>query len=205
MSLPSITTDEAAVFNNIRQALAGRHERAPLPEWDSSFVVCLPPREFPNLSEHFRFKFEAAGGLVIDGWAALVSWLQAQGLTRGYVDPALAGHLEGAPFKVETTFDRSRVDDYQFGITRAAAAVAETGSLVLNENQSSSRIGALAPWVHVAVLEAGQIVPDMPSAIAGFGADRATLFVTGPSKTADVEGILIKGVHGPGVQVCCLV
>lgn len=205
MTAPSITDDQSAVFSNIRQALAGRSDKTPLPDWDNAAVVCRAPRDFATLSDHFRFKFEAAGGVVVDGWAGLTTWLAGQNVQRGYVDPALAASLASAPFEIETVFDRPRVDDYQFGITRAAAAVAETGSLVLNEALTSSRLGALAPWIHIAVIEASGIVPDMPTAIAQFGSDRATLFVTGPSKTADVEGILIKGVHGPGIQVCCLV
>lgn len=205
MTAPTISDDQSLVFSNIRQALAGRSDKAPLPDWDSAEVVCRPPQEFATLADHFRFKFEAAGGIVVDGWAGLIAWLQQQDVRRGYVDPVLAGALTGAPFELETTFDRPRVDEYQFGITRAAAAIAETGSLVLSETHTSSRLGALAPWIHIAVVETAQIVPNMPAAIAQFGNDRATLFVTGPSKTADVEGILIKGVHGPGIQVCCLI
>lgn len=205
MTPSSITDDQSVVFSNIRQALAGKSDRTPLPDWEDAAIVCRPPRDFATPSDQFRFKFEAAGGIVVEGWAGLTTWLQQQNLQRGYVDPACASALAGTPFEIETSFDRSRVDDYQFGITRAAAAIAETGSLVLNETQTSSRLGALAPWVHIAIVESSQIVPSMPSAIAQFGMDRATLFVTGPSKTADVEGILIKGVHGPGIQVCCLV
>ena len=78
-------------------------------------------------------------------------------------------------------------------------------NILLTGVDTSSRLGALAPWIHIAVLERAKIVPTIPDAIALFGVERSALFVTGPSKTADVEGILIKGVHGPGVQVCCLV
>ncbi len=204
---PALTDDRSAVFTNIRQALA-QHEgkaRTPLPDWDPAFIVCNPPKEFGNLTEHFRFKFEATGGVVVNGWTELAAFLQTQDVQRGYADPAFATEVKGLPFAIEHELDRARVDEYQFGITRATAAIAESGSMILTETGSSSRLGALSPWVHVAVLETRSILPDIPSAIAAFGSERSTLFVTGPSKTADVEGILIQGVHGPGVQVCCLV
>lgn len=200
-----MTDDRDLVFKNVREALARRDisARAKMPAWDSSVVVCRPPQAFENLTGHFRFKFEAAGGIVVEGFDALAALIVAREVKRGYCDPSVP--FVAPTLVIENTFDRARADDYEFGITRATAAIAETGSLILTETDTSSRLAALAPWVHVAVLERSRIAPDMPSAIANFGSDRATLFVTGPSKTADVEGILIKGVHGPGVQICCLV
>ena len=50
-----------------------------------------------------------------------------------------------------------------------------------------------------------QIFRDIPSALAALPADPNVIWVTGPSKTADVEGILIEGVHGPGRQIALLV
>src|SRR5690606_31187370 len=107
-------------------------------------------------------------------------------------------------FTVETEFDRTRVDDFAFGITRATAAIAETGTLILSDRDTSRRLGALAPWVHVAVLRREDIHVDIPAALAAMPDDPNLIWVTGPSKTADVEGILIEGVHGPGLQVALL-
>jgi L-lactate dehydrogenase complex protein LldG len=201
----AISDDRSLVFTAVRDALAGRSDKTALPDWDDSLVVCNPPQAFASLADHFRFKFEATAALVVAGWDELRAFLAERKLVRGYCDPGLASHLEGTSFAITTDFDRAIVDDYEFSITRATAAIAETGSLILTETGSSSRLAALAPWVHIAVLQIADIAPDMPSAIAQFGNERAALFVTGPSKTADVEGILIQGVHGPGVQVCCLV
>ncbi len=200
-----ISDDRDAVFNNIREALQQHRDtpRTAMPDWQDSTVVCHAPQAFTSLAEHFIFKFIAAGGLVVEGYEALDSFIQAQTLTHGYADPALG--LYSDDYTLEPVLERARIEDYAFAITRATAAIAETGSLVITERDTSARLAALAPWVHIAVLQRSAIVPDMPSAIAQFGDDRATLFITGPSKTADVEGILIKGVHGPGVQVCCLV
>lgn len=203
--MTTITDDRSTVFTAIRDALAGRAEKAALPEWDASLVICNPPKAFDSLADHFRFKFEAAGGYVLVGWDALRSYLAEKQLMLGYCDPEFETQTTGPGRTISTTLDRTRIDDYEFGITRATAAIAETGSLILTETGSSSRLGALAPWYHIAVLPIADIVPDLPTAIANFGTERATLFVTGPSKTADVEGILIKGVHGPGIQLCCLI
>ncbi|MEQ1843619.1 MAG: LUD domain-containing protein, partial [Verrucomicrobiales bacterium] len=69
---------------------------------------------------------------------------------------------------------------------------------------TSDRLAALTPWVHVAVLDPRTIAPSIPAAIGQFGESVNLLWVTGPSRTADVEGILIEGVHGPGVQIAYL-
>jgi L-lactate dehydrogenase complex protein LldG len=97
------------------------------------------------------------------------------------------------------------VDDYQFGITAAVGAIAETGTVILNDAATSRRLAALAPWVHVAVVPRRSIHVDLPEAVAALGGDPNIIWCTGPSKTADVEGILIEGVHGPGVQIALLV
>lgn len=200
-----MTDDRTQVFASIRSALDQRPAKVSQPDWAASVVVCTPPQAFTSLTDHFRFKFEAAGGFVVEGWDALIEFLKQQAVQQGYADPAFADALRHAPLKIEHNFDRARVDVYEFGITAAFAAIAESGSLVLSEQTTSSRIGALAPWVHIAVVQRSRVLPDIPTAIAEFGDDRALAFVTGPSKTADVEGILIKGVHGPGIQVCCLI
>lgn len=90
-----------------------------------------------------------------------------------------------------------------FGITDVTRAIAESGSLVLSVGEGLSRGTFLVPPVHVAIVRAGQIVPDL---LDHFEAERVagsrssgsmSVIVSGPSKTADIEGILITGVHGP--------
>jgi L-lactate dehydrogenase complex protein LldG len=134
----------------------------------------------------------------------LVTYLKGKNALRGYCDPALWPRLSshfGTEFKVEHAFDRTRIDDYAFGITRAAGAIAESGTIILNDAVTSQRLAALAPWVHVAVIERASIFGDVQQAVAALGTDRNVIWCTGPSKTADVEGILIEGVHGPGIEI----
>jgi L-lactate dehydrogenase complex protein LldG len=118
---------------------------------------------------------------------------------------AIGSPLAAAGLTVETTYDRSRYDDYQFGITRATGAIAESGTVILDDERTSHRLAALSPWVHVAVLQRAEIHRAISDAIAVFGASPNIIWCTGPSKTADVEGILIEGVHGPGEQIALLV
>ena len=198
------TDDREAILSRVRGALAPLHERAALPDYDTEIAVMRTLVTGRDLVELFAERIKKVNGLALTDTAALVQHLRAGGWLRGYCDPVLwpklAPHF-GADFKVEVEFDRTRVDDYAFGITRAAGAVAESGTIILNDATTSRRLAALAPWVHVAVVERAQIFSDLPQAVAALGTDANVIWCTGPSKTADVEGILIEGVHGPGQQI----
>lgn len=203
-----MTDDREAIFSRVRGALAPLHERAPLPSYDSDLAVMRNLIAGRDLVELFAERLRRVSGLAFTEPAALVAHLRAGKWLRGYCDPALwpalAPHF-GPDFTVETDFDRKRVDDYAFGITRAAAAIAESGTLVLNDATTSRRLAALAPWVHIAVVARETIFSDVTQAVAALGTDRNVIWCTGPSKTADVEGILIEGVHGPGAQIALVI
>lgn len=203
-----MTDDREAIFSRVRGALAPLRERAALPHYDSEIAVMRQLVAGRDLVELFAERIKRVNGLALTDASALAGHLRAGGWLRGYCDPVLWPRLEphfGSDFTVEHAFDRARVDDYAFGITRAAAAIAESGTIVLNDATTSRRLAALAPWVHVAVVERATIFPDLPAAVSALGADRNVIWCTGPSKTADVEGILIEGVHGPGAQIALVV
>jgi L-lactate dehydrogenase complex protein LldG len=194
-----------ALFARVRAALAGVADKRPLPDYPADVAVARGGR--PDLVALFKERLEAVRGRAFDDARALAAWLAAEGATRGYCDPALAPALSpalGPGIALETALDRARIDDYRFGITRAAGAIAETGSLILDDATTSSRLGALAPWIHVAVLAPARLHATVADALAALGDDPYVVFCTGPSKTADVEGIMIEGVHGPGEQVALI-
>lgn len=192
-----------AILNAIRLAQRPEMVRAPYPSYDDGMAVTLPAgvEAWPA----FVARLEALHGRAFTALAPLADFLRARGWTRGYCDPALrepVGEKLGADFDVRYDFDRPQVDTLQFGITRAAGAIAETGTLVLNDATTSARLAALAPWVHIAVLDPRDLWRDIPAALARLGDDPNTIWVTGPSKTGDIEGVLVEGVHGPGEQIC---
>jgi len=88
------------------------------------------------------------------------------------------------------------------GITGADYALADTGTLVFFSSAEEPRLVSLLPPVHLAVVvrerlltgldELFTLIPD-PAEMSS-----SLVFVTGPSRTADIEQILVRGVHGPG-------
>lgn len=82
------------------------------------------------------------------------------------------------------------------GVSMVACAVAETGTLVVEASKDDSRLVSLAPTIHVALVPDSRIVAMLDEAIPMLSG-RSAAFITGPSRTADIEGVLIRGVHGP--------
>jgi L-lactate dehydrogenase complex protein LldG len=204
----SSSDDRESILSRVRGALAPLHERAAMPDYTTELAVMRQMMGSRDGLVVFAERLALVNGIALTDPVALVARLRENKWLHGYCDPALWPALApffGADFIVETIYDRKRVDDYAFGITRAVGAIAETGTIVLNDATTSRRLGALTPWVHIAVIERAKIFSDLPEAVAGLGPDTNVIWVTGPSKTADVEGILIEGVHGPGVQIALVV
>lgn len=196
--------DRDLILRRVKDALAPLAARAPLPDYAGDLAVMRRVVAGRDLLELFAERILLVNARCLTDPAELAALLRAGGWTRGYCDPGLWPQLApgfGGGFAVETSFDRARLDDYAFGITRAAGAVAETGTIILNDASTSRRLAALAPWVHVAVLRRSEIFADLSQAVAALGSDPNVIWCTGSSSTADVEGILIRGVHGPGVQI----
>lgn len=91
--------------------------------------------------------------------------------------------------------------DCDLGLTDVAAAIAETGTLVYRSGPEHGRGVFLVPPVHLALVTASDLVADSIDWCGGpAGAVPAgEVWITGPSKTADIEGVLVTGVHGPRV------
>jgi L-lactate dehydrogenase complex protein LldG len=103
-------------------------------------------------------------------------------------------------------FSRARIRDAEFvadcGITSADYGIAETGTLALLAGPGQGRAVSLLPPMHIAVLRASDIVYDLSALFERVESERKELpsaltFITGPSRTADIELVLTVGVHGP--------
>lgn len=87
------------------------------------------------------------------------------------------------------------------GITYAQAGIAETGTLVLDSSVERNRLVSLVPPVHIAILDAARIYATLGETLAMLQSNDelspAITFITGPSRTGDIELTLTVGVHGP--------
>jgi len=90
---------------------------------------------------------------------------------------------------------------FDVGISTAQAAIAETGTLVLDSARERHRFVSLVPPVHIAIVDAQSIFQTLGEALAFIHQNNdispAVTFITGPSRTADIELTLAIGVHGP--------
>ena len=85
------------------------------------------------------------------------------------------------------------------GISQVDWALADTGTLVQNATAIDQRLVSTLPTIHVALIEASGLRPDMDAWLADVRPDQANYIamITGPSRTADIERVLTIGVHGP--------
>lgn len=165
-----------------------------------------------TLAELFAAELERVGGTPHrlpdpDGVAPRVVQILREAGVSGTVvrwdDPALEGldpALLAAGYDVHPFRGQMEVAEQACaGITGCYAAIAETGSLVL---ASPGRCVSLLPMLYIAVVRKEQIVcsaAEVFQRLAGGPIPSQVVFVTGPSRSADIENDHSIGVHGPGI------
>lgn len=133
--------------------------------------------------------------------AAAARYLREQSLAPCAVCVGELAHLDwaGAGLAVEI---RAARDDDLVGITGSFCAIAETGTLMLCSAPDSPATVSLLPETHIAIVDARRIVPGMEEAWQlareRFGdLPRSVNFISGPSRTGDIEQTIVLGAHGP--------
>ena len=99
---------------------------------------------------------------------------------------------------------RTKLFTADVGITGSDYAIAETGTVVVHPRSGLSRLVSLAPPRHIAVVRRGTILPSLDelflleSEAHGNGTLASSMnLITGPSRTGDIEGVIVEGIHGP--------
>jgi L-lactate dehydrogenase complex protein LldG len=124
------------------------------------------------------------------GWR--LDWLWSEGRARAWLDP---------PLDSEAAL-RTALLESEIGITTVDHAVVGTGTLVVSAARPRPRSVSLLPTVHVALVRESQLVARMGEVLGAYRAGAGLLpsaihFITGPSRTSDIENDLTIGVHGP--------
>ena len=113
-------------------------------------------------------------------------------------------------FPDRESFRDAVFDEAEAGITGADFIVAESGTLGLIHNKDQARLVSLAPILHIAIVPVERLVPVYEPAVEKVFGKKESLpgqfvFITGPSMTGDIQGVLFKGMHGPRKVIVILI
>ena len=214
----STTSARALILASVRRYLAESAHADAVCESGASVEQAMPPTGIDDDAvrriEIFRDRLESVGGhcVVTRGEAEAIQALNQiiaslPGRRIALSDAPLVSRLmkSAEPEIDEQTIapGAHELFGYDIGITTAQAAIAETGTLVLESDRERHRLVSLMPPVHIAFINAADICATLGDALErvrhdGSGAmSRTITFITGPSRTADIELTLTIGVHGP--------
>ncbi|MCC7010653.1 MAG: lactate utilization protein [Acidobacteria bacterium] len=213
-------TNRARMIETVRAAVRQGH----LPDAEARHPGRFDPPPFDgDLEQRFRTEFAALGGVVHDAagrddvtavvlqvlageptrtvlaWDA--RWLPVPGVLEALAAQGV-GVLHQRPDHARSQPHRVELAAASVGLTGADAGLAETGSIVVASGPGRGRLASLLPRVHIAILRRRDIVASLPAVMTS-RPDLVTsganfVCITGPSRTADIEHVLARGVHGPG-------
>jgi L-lactate dehydrogenase complex protein LldG len=139
---------------------------------------------------------------------ALLDLRNSQGWTKfathsaGLTDFACA-KLDLPLCRTDAGYDVHELESCSVGITECDALVAQTGSVLVTSRSAGGRALSVLPPHHVVLARREQLLGDLPDAFAllkqKYGSNYPSFisFITGPSRTGDIERILVLGAHGP--------
>jgi len=147
-----------------------------------------------NNLERFTSELAALSGhvhLTNDPTRAVIEFLNSRGIRKIYLQPAVLNENLLRQTGIEFTHEPD--PQITVGVTKAWAGLADTGSVLEADDEL---LGSLLPEIHITVLKSSTILPSLPDAVQ-LASGKNAVFITGPSRTADIEMTLTIGVHGP--------
>jgi len=175
------------------------------------------PMSIPESVDAMRAALTTAHAEVICASAAswpaqLAERLTAAGVQRLLIDPetpegaaltgALPDSIEALPFAAPIeAWKRELFETVDAGFTVARSGIAATGTLIVAPDRGSPRTMSLVPPLHIALVRASSLHPDLHSAAKterwSAGMPTNLVLISGPSKTSDIQQTLAYGAHGP--------
>ncbi len=194
-----------AVLHKVRSALGRTPGQAPA-EHPPVPILVSRTLDIEARVALFIERFEALAGKAVraPNAAAVRGWLE-QFLNRRTAVISNSPYLRicaDLPGVRGGSLERAAVASANVGITSVDYALAETGTMVLLASVREDRLISLLPPVHVAIFPKSSILVGLDElfTLLPLPADStsAMVMISGPSRTADIEQILVRGVHGPG-------
>jgi L-lactate dehydrogenase complex protein LldG len=205
-----MATSRDTILNKLRAAQTAQHTPEPITSYLP--MVPLADTSTSGLRACFISQAERSGSQVYqatseeEAVSSILGLIGSDPCVLGWPFdriglPGLADALKVHSIAIAKPNDASM----RVGITGVDAALAATGSLVLATGQGQHRVTSLLPPVHIAVVRASQIIPDLESWVAAqraqsidaFRRTSSVIVISGPSRTADIAMQLSMGMHGP--------
>jgi len=219
-------SERATILARIREALAVAaptpgHDHRPVGGAPAPPSAADQRRVLPKVGQSFDeqlalFRSNAvelrADFRLLENLDALAAELKQIGAAESWQRAAShGGELTGAACRalglpvllVDQAFDKRELAGCDVGISGCDALVAQTGSVLVTSRSSGGRALSVLPPHHVVLARREQLVADLPAAFAllksKYGAAYPSMIsiITGPSRTGDIERILVLGAHGP--------
>jgi len=151
-----------------------------------------------NRVEQFTTELTALSGHVYrtnNATKDIINFLKSRNVNKIHLEPHTLDENLLREAAIEVTFDAD--DQVLAGVTKAICGLADTGSILIADGEGSPLHASLLPEIHIAVLKSTDILSSLPNAMELIKTTNAAVFITGPSRTADIEMTLTIGVHGP--------
>jgi L-lactate dehydrogenase complex protein LldG len=223
-------SEREIILGRIRDALKaqaplpGSHDRAPV-----SATTSTPRQWLPKVGESFdeQLALFARNAATLKVDLQMVSSIDQAHMTLAKMadtqkwksvathDGMLAGvaanWLSLPTINTTAGFDVNELETCDVGISECDALIAQTGSVMVTNRSAGGRALSVLPPHHVVLARREQLVADLPAAIELVKKKYANnypsiiSFITGPSRTGDIERILVLGAHGPKkLTIFCL-
>jgi L-lactate dehydrogenase complex protein LldF len=156
--------------------------------------VDIPTFKPANLVVQFTSELTALSGNVYqtdNPTQSIIEYLLSKNIPKIYLQPDVLDESRLRQAGIEFTHEPDPA--LTVGVTKAWVGLADTGSVLEADDEL---LGSLLPEIHITVLKSSDILPSLPDTIAMTKGKNA-VFITGPSRTADIEMTLTIGVHGP--------
>jgi len=154
-----------------------------------------------NRVEQFTKELTAVSGILSrtnanDLTNKIVELLQARDIKQIHAEPNLLD--EAALRKAGIIVSHVPDPAIRVGVTKAVCGLADTGSILEADGEGRSLHASLLPEIHIALLRESEILPSLDQGIHLMRESKSAVFITGPSRTGDIEMSQTIGVHGPG-------
>ncbi len=133
----------------------------------------------------------------------VIEFLRSRNINRIHLEPNVLD--ENALAQAGVTFSRKREAEIRVGVTKALGGLADTGSVLEADGEGDKLCASLLPEIHLVLLNAADIYPSLKDALPLTRETKSAVFISGPSRTGDIEMSHTIGVHGPGEVVVFLV